>query len=245
MGNGTDWRLQTQGSLSKDWKSPWSGEIHPKGTKFTIVSVIQLSKKKNVTVPIPNATASCLNISKRTWDEARAIRKNSNLDRSIKKEVSFKCDEDALNYLESMMQSIVFAFTALEAFVNELIPSEYQYEKKSRRSTETFSKEEIERWISIDEKLGTILPTILSVPSPKGKHKSWEGFVKLKDVRDRLIHMKTDDRKSSGIEEITIWTELVKSEPPYKAALAIIEYFILNGATGPSWFSNGKQNLKK
>lgn len=85
MENGTDWRLQTQGSLSKDWKSPWTGETHTKGSKITVVSIIELTKKKNVTLPIPNATASCLNISKKTWLAERELRKTSGLDKSIKK----------------------------------------------------------------------------------------------------------------------------------------------------------------
>lgn len=245
MDNGTDWRLQSQGSLSDDWISPWSGEIHKKGTKITTVSIIELTKKKHLTLPIPNATAICLNISKKTWLQARAIRNNSCLDATIKKEVSFLSDSDAINYLELMMQSIVFAFTALEAFVNENIPSGYEYEKKTSKKIQIYTKEKIERWLSIDEKLGKILPSILNLQTPKGKHSSWQGFINLKNVRDRLVHMKSEDRKSSGPEVKTIWTDLIKYEPPYKQAYAIIKYFIDSFDVNPGWFNNGSSYLKK
>ncbi len=245
MVNGTDWRLQTQGSLSEDWKSPWTGDTHLKGSKITVISIIELTKKKHLTLPIPNATASCLNISKKTWLEARELRKASGLDKSIKNQVSFRCDSDAIDYLELIMQSIVFAFTALEAFVNEIIPSDFRYEKKSKKATEIYTKEEIERWVSIDEKLDKIIPTILKVGTPKGRDRSWQGFKDLKNIRDRLIHMKSDDRKSSGPEAKTIWTELMKTEPPYILAFTIVKYFIGDQGSTPSWFQHGSTHLKK
>jgi len=244
MENGTDWRLQTQGSLSEDWKSPWTGEMHRKGSKITVVSIVELTKKKHLTLPIPNATASCLNISKKTWLSARELRKTSGLDKSIKNQVSFRCDSDAIDYLELIMQSIVFAFTALEAFVNEMVPSDYKYEKKGKKATEIYTKEKIERWVSIDEKLDKIIPAILKVETPKGRDRSWQGFKDLKDIRDRLIHMKSDDRKSSGPDAKTIWTDLMKTEPPYKQAFAIVKYFIGDEGSTPSWFQHRSINLK-
>ena len=56
-----DWRLQTITHLSEEWKSPWTGQISPVGTRLTVVSVIQLTNKKLLTVPLPNATAAMLN----------------------------------------------------------------------------------------------------------------------------------------------------------------------------------------
>ena len=88
MENGTDWRLQTQGSLSKDWKSPWTGETHKKGSKITVVSIIELTKKKHVTLPIPNATASCLNISKKNMARGKGVKKNVRF-RQINQKSSF------------------------------------------------------------------------------------------------------------------------------------------------------------
>lgn len=181
MDKGNDWRLHAVSELADDWTSPWSGHHFPRGsTKVILTSLIQLRKGKHLRIPVPNATASCLNISKKCWDESRILRKHSNIDSSLKKQVSFESDVHAIDYIELMMQSVVFAFTALEAFVNEQIPDDFIFEKKSNKCTETYDKQGIERWLTIDEKLGDVLPVVLSIESPKGKHKSWSELQKLK-----------------------------------------------------------------
>ena len=237
--------MQAVSELAEDWTAPWNGKFFPKGSKLILTSLIEIRKNKQVGLPIPNAAASCLNISKRCWDEAREIRKKSKIDSSIKKTVSFSSDEEAIDYLELMMQSVVFAFTALEAFVNEMIPDDYVYEKQGRKCDESYKKKDIERWLTIDEKYGKVLPEVLAIESPKGKHRSWSDLQKLKKVRDRLIHMKSDDRKSSGPELETIWSELVTAEPPYKESFAIISYFISKTEVRPRWYKEGKSLLNK
>lgn len=67
-----------------------------------------------------------------------------------------------------------------------------------------YVKDEIERKINLDEKFHIILPNIYNVPSPKGK-KVWGHYKEIKKVRDRIIHLKSIDRKASGPEDETIW----------------------------------------
>lgn len=103
---------------------------------------------------------------------------------------------------------------------------------------------EIERWVSIGEKLDKIIPAILKVETPKGRDQSWQGFKDLKNIRDRLIHMKSADRKSSGPDAKTIWNDLMKAESPYKQAFTIVKYFINDEGSTPNWFQHGSINLK-
>ena len=66
------------------------------------------------------------------------------------------------------MGSAVFACTALEAFVNEQIPDTYTYiDSSDRRFTRTFNKEQIERQLSLEAKIGDVIPAALGVPFPK------------------------------------------------------------------------------
>jgi len=242
MDEENDWRIQYVGELREDWDNPWTGTLHPKGSKIIPVSCVELHGKKEVSIPIPNASASCLNVSKKCWDNARKIRKDSKIDSSIKKHLSFNTDTDALDYIEYMMQSVIFAFTALEGFVNEMVPEDYIYEKKGRRaSTETFNKIAIERWLTIDEKFGSVLPKALKIDSPKGSHKSWNELIKLKTLRDRLIHMKNGDRRTSSSGDETIWSDLVRAEPPYREAFSIIKYFVDKLDNEPRWFKNSQK----
>jgi hypothetical protein len=56
----------------------------------------------------------------------------------------------------------------------------------------------------LDEKLKSIIPLAHSVKSPAGT-KVWDGYLNIRKIRDRLIHLKSVDRKSSGPDFQTIW----------------------------------------
>ena len=229
--------------LGEQWTSPWTGVTVPKGSQVTFKSVTQLTKKKQLSIDLPNATALCINVSIRSWKESREIREKSKIDSSIKSQVTFSSNLEAFDYVERVMESIVMAFTALEAFVNETIPDDFKYHthKNSPIILEVMDKNAIERWLSLDEKLSNVLPEALGVPSPKGG-KCWGGYSKLKKVRDRIIHMKKEDRRSSGPEIPTLWHELFKVEPPYIQAKDVIDFFVSKMKSQPRWHSYYPKN---
>lgn len=117
-----DWRLQTFTYLTEDWISPWSGVLSPKGTRIKVSFIIALTKKKQLTIPLPNASALLLNSSALAFISARTIRDRSGIDKTLHTGVNFPSDEEAFDYNEKMIESIVLAFTSLEEFVNETIP---------------------------------------------------------------------------------------------------------------------------
>lgn len=239
---GNDWRMQDFSFLNEDWNNPWTGELVKKGTQLTRVSVTKLTKEKHLSISLPNATALFLNSSKRSWDSAKLIRKNSNIDSSVKKKVHFKTVTESFDYVERIMESIVMAFTALEVFVNENIPEDYKYHthKKSEIILETMDKKAIERWLSLDEKLAKVLPEAKKIESPKGQ-KCWQGYVELKRVRDRIIHMKKDDIRSSGPDIPTLWHKLFKVNAPYIEAKEIIDFFVKKTDVQPRWHREYKK----
>ena len=228
--------MRDTATLGEDWVSPWTGQTAKKGSQITLVSVIQLRKNKLLTIAVPNATALCLNVSRRCWEESRVIRKESGIDRSLKDQVSFANHSAAFDYIERVMESVVMAFTALEAFINELIPDDFEYHthRRSEIILEVMHKDQVERRLSLDEKLTDVLPEILSVQSPKGK-RCWTGYRNLKKVRDRIVHMKSEDRRSSGPDVPTLWHDVFKIEPPHKQAIELIEFFVGSGGRRPRW----------
>jgi len=82
-----DWRLNATARLAEDWANPWTGQLVPKGTRITVSSVIQLTKKKQLTIPLPNATALLLNSSANAFAAARVIRNSNNIDNLVRSEV--------------------------------------------------------------------------------------------------------------------------------------------------------------
>jgi hypothetical protein len=240
-----DWRLQTFTRLAKEWTSPWSGQVSPEGTRLTVVSVIQLTRKKQLTIPIPNATALMLNAAARAYGSAKLIRDQSAIDKSQKGEVGFATEASAFDYVEHMIESIILSFTALEAFANEVIPADYVYERHNRGKVvlEAVTKPVIERQIKIDEKLSTVLPEILNCNSPKGS-RCWQGYVALKSVRDRVVHMKTEDRRSGTADIETVWKAIFLVGAPHLAVKALIDHFVKAMPAPPHWhanFRNGEQ----
>ena len=95
-----DWRLHATARLTEDWANPWSGQTVPKGSRLTVSSIMQLSKKKQLTIPLPNATALLLNSSAIAFTAARAIREASGIDKSLQTDVFFQSDKGAFDYIE-------------------------------------------------------------------------------------------------------------------------------------------------
>lgn len=232
-----DWRINAVLELAQDAYVPWDGTVLKKGAVGNTTSTVKLSKKKYLNVPVPNATAICLKVSFECFKNAKEIRINNGFDKSIKKEVYFKSDKDAIDYIELMFESVIMAFTALEAFANEHIPDDFEIweNKNSKIIVERKGKQEIERFSSTMDKFDRLLPKVMDIDSPKGK-KCWQDLRSLKVIRDRIIHMKSDDRRSSGHDVSTIWNSVFKLEPPYKQALSIMQYFIDSMDEAPRWY---------
>lgn len=233
-----DWRLHATARLAEDWANPWTGQTVPKGSRLTVSSVMKLTKKKQLTIPLPNATALLLNASALAFAAARGIRETSAIDRSLQSDVSFPSDKEAFDYVERMIESIVLAFTALEAFVNETIPENFVYARHvcSEIVLEAANKSHVERHVPIDDKLTSVLPEVLKCNSPKGS-RCWQAYKQLKQTRDRLVHMKSEDRKSSLAEVDTLWKAVFLTPAPHLTTKAVIDHFVKSMQTKPVWHS--------
>lgn len=236
-----DWRLHATSTLAEPWTSPWTGQHFGVGTRITLTSIVRYRGNKTIAVPIPNATAMFLSLSACSFGKAKEIIEGDGLPKSIKKELHFKTEERAIDYIENVCAAFVFAYSALEAFANESIPDTYEYktQRQDKRCLETYSKEQIERNVSLDTKLSVILPEILAVKSPKGSSRIWEDFKQLGDLRDRIIHMKSGDRKSSGPDEQTIWNAIFASvSPPHQIAKEVLNFFLKPKGALPTWLEH-------
>ena len=234
-----DWRLHAVARLAEDWKSPWTGQVAPKGSRLTVSAILRLTKKKTITIPLPNATALFLSSAAKSFSAAKALRNESGFDKSLHSDVSFGADAMVFDYLEHLLSATVLAFTAVEAFVNEVIPEDYVYarQRRSRVILEVTAKADIERFVPLDEKLATVLPEVFKCPSPKGS-RCWQQYQQLKDIRDRVVHMKSNDRKSSGPEVETVWKAIVLAPAPHRLAKPIIDYFVKVMPSKPGWHKN-------
>lgn len=143
----------------------------------------------------PNNISICLNISEREYTIAKEkfLTLVQSKIKQNQQSITFDNNEtkDLYDYFEHLQVSLIFAYTAVEAFGNIAIPENFTLEKiNNKKVKEIWTKESIERWLPTTEKIKDIIPEILNVSSPKTEP-FWEDFKKLEDIRNEIIHQKT------------------------------------------------------
>ncbi len=96
------------------------------------------------------------------------------------------------DYIEQVQTSIVFGYTALEAFCNLSIPDDFTFksEVKSRGTIELYDKKAIERWVPLKTKICEILVNIYETKSIKST-KVCSEFNQFEELRHEIIHQKS------------------------------------------------------
>lgn len=124
-----DWRLQAITTLAEDFSFP-NGPIHKKGAVVVLTAQTKFNKK-NISFGLPNVTAMFLNFSNKLWQESDEYFKNeSNFIEPASKfmPVNFlnvSSNQLLFDALEKRMGAIVFAYSAIESFANQVIPEGY------------------------------------------------------------------------------------------------------------------------
>lgn len=207
-----DWRYRVATTVAEDHREPDGEIVYAKGTPITLSTFVKHGDRE-IGFGDPSATALFLSQSYKSFTEAMRLHPFQG---DWPPRGSQDTTARVYDYLELICGSIIFAYTALEAFVNEELPEGYTYEREEQTDSgvyvvRQFDKEQIERQLSLSEKLATVLPQAMGKSSPKGTS-PWEGFVHLRRLRDRVVHMKSEDRKrSKGHEKYpeSIWRDLL------------------------------------
>ena len=203
--------------------------LEKEGKYYTFLFDLCTYKQNNVVGPLmidlPNIVALLLNISDRAFNEAERIYKE------LKSTINFSKIEDTDSYIftheehnklefdmiENLFISIVFAYSACEAFINNLIPIDFEFKEEKPRNGRTAlltsGKEYIERNYSVEEKINRILPLIYKYEinsfntTPKD-NESWEKFKILIEHRNKIIHPKTEKIGSGKPSQMKFVSEI-------------------------------------
>lgn len=166
------------------------------------IDKVSLSKNNNITYFVPNNVALLLSVSEKALNEAKRIYTNNFTNQEIeldldkmngdRKMMMNQASSLVCNYLENIQTSIVFGYTALEAFVNLSIPEDFTHttEKNSKGISEVFDKKAIERWLPLKTKIKNILTEIYSTKKIDSQ-KWWGQFLNLEQYRNDIIHQKS------------------------------------------------------
>lgn len=199
----------------------------------TVASVQQLSSftinKCEISFITPNSVTLFYNKSWKEYQQAIKIY-NEILNPNLNDKITYDVPADDLpklyDYLEHVQASIITIYSAIEALCNVAIPAKFTLTKKNSRGvTELWDKSHIERWISTEEKIGSIVPDILGIESPK-KLPLWEHYKNLKDIRDDIIHQKQSVSNPNEIESTFLF--ILVHENIFRTIMAgfeLIQYF--------------------
>lgn len=84
-----------------------------------------------------------------------------------------------------------FLYNSLEAFVNYIIPENFEFKIEGRRNTEIWNKDQIQRHFPTERKLWEVLPAVFNKSFEKSKETSFRNIIlMLKNCRDEITHTK-------------------------------------------------------
>jgi len=244
-----DWRLHAITTTTAPFRSPNTGFEHPEGTVVELAGFLT-SGEETFAVPVAEAAAMFLSLAEAASQRGRrivALLEDLPIAASIPKNaIPARRVDDAregefFDALQDHVATVVFTYTSIEALANQLLPPEYRYrrERTDGRCTEEYDRTQVERYLSLDEKLHVILPVICNVGSPKGTV-VWERFVRITRLRNRLVHLKRDDWRNLKPEDAptSIWSDLLAPDVPglYKVAVELAAHF--TNQDRPRWVTH-------
>lgn len=152
-----------------------------------IRAITHKHNNKNVILPIPDLTLAYYdfayhgNIIRQDYEKKMFEKLNSQED------TTEDVIHEVYHYFGFASSCIIGMFTCVEAFMNQVIPDNFVYLKKSEKKTELFNKEQIQRGISFDEKIKNILPNLFNKKYDLSKSQ----IPALKKMRDDIVHTKS------------------------------------------------------
>lgn len=255
-----DWRIRATSTLAKSFTSA-DGHMYKVGTPIALMTVTEVKKGQVLSFTTPSAPALALSIA------IRAVRRAKELHEKLTFTEKVGCrtishdklepehpiglitnDTSLYDFFEECMVSVTFSFQALETFSNMVIAEKLKHTYLLKRGNETLelTSEKLQRKASTEEKMGTILPDILSMKGPKGV-KVWQNFKQLQKARDTTIHMKAHDAHSGrNIHKKTLFYKFLhgKVEEFPRAAIDMILFFSEDGAL-PRWVISARDQLTR
>ncbi|MBU0561777.1 MAG: SEC-C domain-containing protein [Bacteroidetes bacterium] len=234
--NRPDWRVAVSGQIAEDVPAAFpGGPSHPKGSYFVVTHFTKHPTYGLMGFKTPHTSALCLSSSLKNSINATKAKSELGMHDIISPDGMSKSIDPyytLFDYYEFSMISINFAFQAIESYCNSILSAfpNNEFTVTRKGNNEVFSKDEVERKCTTEEKLCDIIPALLDVKSPKGTM-AWHNFTKLKNYRDSIVHTKSHDMFSHVDDSYTTLFYVLYDQYPLiypKFAFEIIWYFCLS-----------------
>jgi hypothetical protein len=214
-----------------DTRTPEEGRVH-----FPVVSPYRLALGIAI-----RASAD----AKRTRKEVRfAVREKGAQSRGIE----LPTPPALFDYFEQCMIAATFSYQALETYANQVVEENLRggstLTVQRRQGPEAFDAATLQREVSTEEKVATVLPMLLNIAFDKSG-KLWQQFTIMRRVRDSIIHLKAKDHYVRGsLDKETVFFRLLNNDPRSypRTALGVMRLFA--GGMRLSWLTHAEERLE-
>jgi len=217
-----DWRFYAATRVAADVPPAYpGGPSHKAGSAIVLVTSVSIPNHPSLSFMTPSATALALDAAFNSGITAAALWPQINFKAVVTPDgpgTAIATNDAPLlfDFLSASMVAAVSSFQAIEAFANETIARHLKGKitLQRRKGPEDMDAEEIERHVSTEEKIATVLPLVLNMPSIKGGT-HWQKFVLLKRTRDAATHFKSGDQYSLAgkISKDSLYSILLINDP--------------------------------
>ncbi|KAA5533973.1 hypothetical protein [Paenimyroides baculatum] len=156
---------------------------------------------KHITIPMPDLTLVYYDFAYKLNVRRKELSKEMLHKLGDVKTFSETNSDLLYNFYGYSSSCIINLFTTLESFINSLLPVNKNYEQKLKNRTEVYNRDQIQLTFSFYDKINKVLPYFyegkdyFKKATPKNQH-----IKNLKELRDMIIHTKSDDNGKSQIE---------------------------------------------
>jgi hypothetical protein len=240
-----DPRTRTSVGLAKPFRG--AKAVYPVGTQAVQISIVRVNGRTMLAFEQPSASAlafrSCMESGLRLV-QARTAVKTREITSVFGEAIDIRPTADVFDMFSAYMSLAILAHASIEYFANEVITRyptalvsiprrKPPHGRGRKRKVKTVALEagRVER-LSLDEKLGTVLPQILSCPTPKGTA-CWQPFLALKKLRNDVVHMKGFDLNprllgpNTPSGESNVYRPFLEKSPStyFKAPILVFNHF--------------------
>lgn len=245
-----DWRIHLAAEVANvSGANPMGAQP---GDVVLLIAETRTPEEGRVCIPVVSPCRLALSIAIRAATEAKVARKFVKFEAKPRmgrvRSIDFLTTPALFDFFEQCMIAATFSYQALETYSNQVIEEQLRdgatLELERRKGGETFDAASLQRDVSTEEKIASVLPLLLKIPFPKSG-KLWQQFTILRRVRDSIIHLKSEDHHIRGaFDKESVFFKLLNNDPRLypRVALGLMRLY----AGGQlNWLAHAEEHLEK
>lgn len=182
-------------------------------------------KGSNALIPIPDLSLVYFDSAYQLNRDRISMEERLFIKLANQKEMGEDATNEIYRYYGYASSCIISLFTSIESYINHIIPIEMPYVKKLKNKTELFTKEQVQKGISFDDKVKEVLPYFFDNKNFfKNTSLASQHITNLKNLRNEIVHPKSET--SFGTQENLIKRLLnFKYDKTFEAVMKFMNFY--------------------